>query len=183
MSETNLVDAVASSEASAPGDAPLDSSQSVIDSGSQPLFSDAPPESASSQEESDGVSEFSSQDSSVNISQFSEQSQSILRDVNGSVNVNLVENTEVSPPIVVVVDEGTVPLSQDIVENMDSSVCLKRKECAAEPEFATPVHLSRRRSHSEDSRKKRRGASASPSPSRGQHAGLPKLPSTRSRRT
>lgn len=46
---------------------------------------------------------------------------------------------------------------------MDSSVCLKRKECATEPEFVVPVHLSRQRSNSEDFRKKRRGTTGSPS--------------------
>ena len=149
LNEPSIAD---SNEASHPGDAPL--SQSITDSGGEPLFSDTPPESDPSDgENSEDISEFTSQESS-------EQSQSILRDANGSVNGILDANSVISAPVVVIVDEGTVPPSPVVpsegVESMDSSVSLKRMEVGAEPVFATPVLRSRPRSHSEEPRKKRR---------------------------
>lgn len=138
--------------------------------------------------DSDEINEFTSQESqgsssqdSESISQFPDKSQSILCDANGSV-------TNPSNNVVVVLDEGQAPSlssnTQDVVEDMDSSVCHKRTR----EEFAVPARPSRNRSRSGDFRKRShgdssRGVSLSPSPSRGKHSGLPRVISASPRRS
>ena len=137
--------------------------------------------SGSGQIDSDPTIEFTSQETqesstqdSVSISQFSDESQSVLCNIYGSVIDQ--SNDDVG---VLVLDEGQAPsLSGDThdVENMDSSISLKR---ACEEEFtapATPSRPSRPRSRSGDSRKKSRSDSSSCSLSARRHSGLSLLP-------
>lgn len=133
--------------------------------------------SNSNENASQDIEEFSSPSlDSQSISDFSEESQSILP--NQTVQIEVVNSGSVIPAASVSHDASP----KDPVEAMDSSVCLKRKDCeedSVESDSSPRVRLSRPRS-SEPSRKLRATVSCSPaSRQRGVHKRLPVVTSDR----